>query len=491
MLRKRMGHGLLLAVFLAVPALTSPKDGQAYNWSTVIVDAATPSTFASIGVDTAGNPMISYEDRFLDDALNFAICERAASSKGNCDQTGDWKTVKVEDPAEGEAGWQASMALDANGNPVIAYWSTYYGSYSRIDFKFATCDRAASLNGNCDQVADWKTVIIEQPGSDGYQTGIGVDGAGNPMISYSTGHPPMLKFATCSRSASTHGNCDQTGDWKTVMVDPTTDCGGSSLAVTSGGDPMIAYGDQTHGALRFATCDLSASQNRNCDQGSDWKIAVIDSAGGSTGYEPSLAADSNGDPMIVYFDWTSLKKKFATCDRSASAHGNCDQTVDWRLGTVDQAVDQGYNTSIAVDLNGDPMISFNSDDYRVKLAKCDRSASVNGDCDQPADWGTETVDYGRGFTSVTLDAEAHPLVAYSADSSDSLMFATSWLAPAVGGIAELPDVAGASAEHAGAPDGSAWRPGNHAALGGLLAATLVALTAGAWYARRRWLRQRP
>jgi hypothetical protein len=47
--------------------------------------------------------------------------------------------------------------------------------------------------------------------------------------------------------------------------------------------------------------------------------------------------------------------------------------------------------------------------------------------------------------------------------------------PAVGGLAELPDVSGSSGPH-------------YAALGGGLAAALLALTAGGWYARRRWLR---
>ena len=47
-------------------------------------------------------------------------------------------------------------------------------------------------------------------------------------------------------------------------------------------------------------------------------------------------------------------------------------------------------------------------------------------------------------------------------------------APSVGGLAELPDLSGSS----GPP---------YAALAGGLAAAAVALTAGAWYARRRWL----
>ena len=61
--------------------------------------------------------------------------------------------------------------------------------------------------------------------------------------------------------------------------------------------------------------------------------------------------------------------------------------------------------------------------------------------------------------------------------------------PPVGGIAELPDFAGMSAEEGGAPtEGSGWSAGSYAALAGGLAAAVLALTAGAWYARRRWLR---
>jgi hypothetical protein len=59
----------------------------------------------------------------------------------------------------------------------------------------------------------------------------------------------------------------------------------------------------------------------------------------------------------------------------------------------------------------------------------------------------------------------------------------------VGGIAELPPLAGTSAEEAGAPaEGSGWSSASYAALAAGLAAAAVVLSAGAWYARRRWLR---
>jgi hypothetical protein len=60
---------------------------------------------------------------------------------------------------------------------------------------------------------------------------------------------------------------------------------------------------------------------------------------------------------------------------------------------------------------------------------------------------------------------------------------------AVGGMAELPDIGGASREEAGAwGDGSGWSAGIYAVLAGIRALAATTIAAGAWYARRRWLR---
>jgi len=59
----------------------------------------------------------------------------------------------------------------------------------------------------------------------------------------------------------------------------------------------------------------------------------------------------------------------------------------------------------------------------------------------------------------------------------------------VGGIAEVPALAGTSAEEAGTPaEGSGWSSGAYAALAVGLAAAAVVIGAGGWYARRRLLR---
>ena len=62
---------------------------------------------------------------------------------------------------------------------------------------------------------------------------------------------------------------------------------------------------------------------------------------------------------------------------------------------------------------------------------------------------------------------------------------------AVGGIAELTILARASAQGPVAPaEGSGWSAGNYAALAGGLTPLVLVAAAGAWCARRRWLRRR-
>jgi hypothetical protein len=58
----------------------------------------------------------------------------------------------------------------------------------------------------------------------------------------------------------------------------------------------------------------------------------------------------------------------------------------------------------------------------------------------------------------------------------------------VGGIAELPELAGTSGEQAGAPDQESGWSASFAALAGGLATAVAAVTAGTWYARRRRLK---
>jgi len=89
------------------------------------------------------------------------------------------------------------------------------------------------------------------------------------------------------------------------------------------------------------------------------------------------------------------------------------------------------------------------------------------------------------FGSTLIDQGGTVTTNLTPDGEESV---TCYTPAAVGGIAELPLLARASAERAAAPgERSGWSGGSYAAVAAGLAAG-VAAAAGVWYARRRWLR---
>ncbi len=138
-----------------------------------------------------------------------------------------------------------------------------------------------------------------------------------------------------------------------------------------------------------------------------------------------------------------------------------------------------YYTSIAVDGSGDPVISYrDGTNTALKFAICDLSASTNGNCDQAGDWRTQTVDAAGNVgtnTSIAVDGNGYPVISYFSETNLDLKFAAGLPPAPVGGMAGVPDASG-----------SAGR--NYAVIAGVAAAAAVALSAGAWYARRRWVR---
>lgn len=271
----------------------------------------------------------------------------------------------------------------------------------------------------------------------------------------------------------------QTYIWNLVTLDEEGDVGlGSSIAVDANGDLMISYRDEIdeeNENLKFTICDLSESTNGNCDQADDWSMVTVDETSTTL---TSIAVDANGDPMIAYYRFGG-GRKFAVCDLSESTNGNCDQATDWSTVTVDST--GGFWPSIAVDANGDPVVShYDQTNGDLRFAACDLSESTNGNCDQATDWSTETVDATGDvgyWTSIAVNGSGEPVISYYDTTNGDLKFAAASSPPEpVGGVAELPEV--------GEEDSSAR---NFIVPAGFMAVGLLALTAGGWYARRRWL----
>jgi hypothetical protein len=268
----------------------------------------------------------------------------------------------------------------------------------------------------------WTKVTVGSTGDVGQYSSIALNASGDAMVAYHDETRGSLRFSWCDMSTS---GCTQwlggeevydKGDYISIAADPN-------------GDPMISYHWAFLGsnALRFSWCDMSATGG--CDQAADW--IDTDVGNGMVAYT-SIAVDANGDPMISYYDQGSTLLGFARCDMSAT--DGCDGTADWTRTIVDD--DEVAYTSIAVDANGDPMISYyNLGDENLEFARCDMSAS--GGCDQTTDWTTTIVDSIGAFTSIAVDANGDPMIAYYNTDLPNLKFA--WCDMSATGCDQLAD----------------------------------------------------
>jgi hypothetical protein len=104
---------------------------------------------------------------------------------------------------------------------------------------------------------------------------------------------------------------------------------------------------------------------------------------------------------------------------------------------------------------------------------------------------------GSGYACLATISGTTNTNAHVADCDGSGDYATKvccavGAAPPVGGIAELPPLAGASTEEAGVPaEGSGWSAGGYVALAAGLAVAIVVMGLGGWYVMKGRLRQRP
>jgi hypothetical protein len=139
--------------------------------------------FASMAIGADGRPVISYHD-YDASALKVAHCGNAACSSGN--------TITTVDDPENRVGEYTSIAIGADGVPVISYmdWTNY-------DLKVAHCGDVACSTAT--------TTTADSAGDMGWLTSIAVGTDGLPVISY-WASSYQLKVAHCGNAACTSGN---------------------------------------------------------------------------------------------------------------------------------------------------------------------------------------------------------------------------------------------------------------------------------------------
>jgi hypothetical protein len=314
--------------------------------------------------------------RLLTFALAAALMATIVSMR-DARSAGQPQTITSPDTM-GDTGWFTSLELDASGNPVVSY-----GRADTADLKVLHCGNPSCTAGNV--IASPDTV-----GSVGSQTSIELDAAGNPVVSYWRDDTGDLKVLHCGNPNCTSGNI-------IASPDTTGDVGVfTSLKLNAAGNPVVSY-------YRFDTGDLKVLHcgNAFCTAGNI--IASPDTAG-DTGRTTSLELDANGRPVVSYSRPDTGDLKVMHCGNPFCTSGNT-------IVAPDTAGNTGTDTSLDLDANGNPVVSYHnySDPGRdLKILHCGNPNCTSGNVITTPD----TAGSVGSWTSLELDANGFPVVSY-------------------------------------------------------------------------------
>ena len=273
-------------------------------------------SYTSIAIGTNGNPIISYFDQTNYD-LKVAACNNptcTTSTNSTIDNNND-------------VGRHTSIAIGTNGNPIISYYDA-----TMDDLKVAACN-----NPTC--TTSTNSTIDSNDNVGGY-TSIAIGTNGNPIISYFDNTNRDLKVAACNNptcTTTTNSTIDSNG-----FVGEDT-----SIAIGTNGNPIISY--YGNGGLKVAACN-----NPTCEVLGGAPAStntIIDNSSSDVGWYSSIAIGTNGNPIISYYDQTNYDLKVAACNNPT-----CTTTTNT---TIDNSSsDVGWDSSIAIGTNGNPIISY-------------------------------------------------------------------------------------------------------------------------------------
>lgn len=436
---------LKLCVLVTVVAATFlwPNAGQVAAAGNSIT---TPDTDGNVGrynslaLDKDGNPVIAYHEEIGGQPRHLKVlhCGDPTCTSGN--------SITTPDPSVSTRSYP-SLALDAKGNPVI--------SYVAGDLRVLHCGNPNCTAGN--SIAAPDTAF-------GEVTSLVLDASGNPVVSY---RGSGLTVLHCGNPNCTAGNSISTPD--TALGETGAH---SSLALDVSGNPVVSYhhgGGPDLDDLRVMHCN-----DPDCSGGGE-SFTSPDTAG-RVGDFTSLALDSSGNPVVSYrlgFG-PSGKLKVMHCNDPNCSGDDESITVPDNLSS---------RTSLRLDSSGNPVVSYlvgTDHGIGLRVLHCgDPTCTIANTIAAP---DTE----GRPDMSLVLDASGNPVVSYHDFPNLDLKVLhcgdpACKAPPPVGGIAELPAVAGTALEVESSGVGAGVVGGVVAAV----AAGAVALGGAAWYARRR------
>jgi len=236
---------------------------------------------SSLKLDASGFPVIVYYDHTTDDPkivhCNDPLCDG-----------GDEEFATFDVDLRGGAS-PPSLALDADGFPVIGFWNHL------ADLTVVHCNDPA-CGGDDDPMSVAASVLVA-----GAMTMV-LDAAGLPVIAFGSGFVSgNMMLARCNDSACAGGD-------ETVRSVATGRPDYVAAALDAAGNPVVSYfGDFTGNATALTVAHCNDPQ---CDGGNE-SIHAIESPGGYG--SNSMRLDAAGFPVVSFYDFTNGDLLLARC----------------------------------------------------------------------------------------------------------------------------------------------------------------------------------
>lgn len=340
--------------------------GASLSWYRTTVDVGSVGQYTSIAVDATGNPAIAY---YAQQTADLKLATRSGSDA--------WSLQTVD--SAGSVGRGASLAFASTGAPVITYYDNSNGAL-----------KAAERSG-----AAWTFSVVAPETTLAGTTSFAIAPNGTRVVAWATTAGALM-------FASSTGN-----SWTVEQVDSKVN-GHVSLALQASGEPAIAYGRNPVVAWQNELWYVSR-------EGGAWSAPVVIEAGGRFGNYASLRFTRADLPIIAYSDLSSPNSsewttKLATFDGAT-----------WtRQSLAAQGADGGYFVALTLDANDCPSVVY----WKPAFGGLRNTRS---DC---TTWITQTIDRGGSaywYTSAVSDAKGDPMVATwenAVGNANGLRFAT-------------------------------------------------------------------
>ena len=288
-----------------------------------------------------------------------------------------WDVTEVDG-----VGAKPSIAVDGAGTPYIAYMSEEMPGFVK----------SAVLAGGTWEVTTVTTGYLYGP------LDIALDPNGSPQI----------VWHNHDNEDGSHAEL-QNGEWVDTDIPSSGHDGWDiNVAIDSSGSPHVLSVDPSQfgsqNGLEYATFD-----------GQKWTVEPVGTGPLPYEFGNSIAVDSQDRPHIVWFDPEGQDLKYAVRDSGG-----------WTISTVDSEGDVGRYPSLTLDKDDRPVVSYfqalSESSGAIKLARWDGGQ-----------WSVQRIDQlddvfpgffgARKNSSVLLDAEENPIVAYS---DESVLKLASW-----------------------------------------------------------------